>query len=183
MAFELRHVISTMWHLPGRVAQLVNVSGYRCMSDCRSRGHEFDPGPVPYFCGDRLWNYFYCHSPPFRLFIQEGLLSVTSKSMCMNYWLTACSSLPRKSVVRWTDRPAMTIAVDLGRKARKQTKQCGISTSVASDEHVQSPLKLKNSKYLHSQCSCCWNHHFWLLSFLHAKYLNVMWSRPHIQAE
>ena len=29
-----------------------NVSGYRCMSDCRSRGHEFDPGPVPYFRGD-----------------------------------------------------------------------------------------------------------------------------------
>ena len=28
-----------------------------------------------------------------------------------------------KSVVRWTDRPAMTIAVDLGRKATKQTKQ------------------------------------------------------------
>ena len=30
---------------------------------------------------------------------------------------------PGKSVVRWTDRPAMTIAVDLGRKATKQTKQ------------------------------------------------------------
>ena len=29
---------------------------------------------------------------------------------------------PGKSVVRWTDRPAMTIAVDLGRKATKQTK-------------------------------------------------------------
>ena len=28
--------------------------------------------------------------------IQEGLLSVTSKSMCAKYWLTACSSLPRK---------------------------------------------------------------------------------------
>ena len=27
---------------------------------------------------------------------QEGLLSVTSKSMCTKYWLTACSSLPRK---------------------------------------------------------------------------------------
>ena len=26
-----------------------NVSGYRCVSDCRSRGREFDPGPVPYF--------------------------------------------------------------------------------------------------------------------------------------
>ena len=24
-----------------------NVSGYRCMSDCRSRGREFDPGPIP----------------------------------------------------------------------------------------------------------------------------------------
>ena len=26
-----------------------NVSGYRCVSDCRSRGREFDPGLVPYF--------------------------------------------------------------------------------------------------------------------------------------
>ena len=26
-----------------------NVSGYRCVSDCRSRGREFDPAPVPYF--------------------------------------------------------------------------------------------------------------------------------------
>ena len=23
-----------------------NVSGYRCVSDCRSRGCEFDPGPI-----------------------------------------------------------------------------------------------------------------------------------------
>ena len=29
-----------------------NVSGYRCVSDCRSRGREFDPGPVPNFRGD-----------------------------------------------------------------------------------------------------------------------------------
>ena len=29
-----------------------NVSGNRCESDCRSRGHEFDPGPVPNSCGD-----------------------------------------------------------------------------------------------------------------------------------
>ena len=29
-----------------------NVSGYRCVSDCRARGREFDPGPVPYFRGD-----------------------------------------------------------------------------------------------------------------------------------
>ena len=25
------------------------MSDYRCTSDCRSRGREFDPGPVPYF--------------------------------------------------------------------------------------------------------------------------------------
>ena len=73
-----------------------NVSGYRYLSDCRSRGREFDPGPVPYFRGDWSWNDFYGHSPPFRWFIQGGLLSVTSESMCTNYWLTACSSLPRK---------------------------------------------------------------------------------------
>ena len=29
-----------------------NMSGNRCESDCRSRGSEFDPGPVPYFHGD-----------------------------------------------------------------------------------------------------------------------------------
>ena len=102
-----------------------NMSGYRCLSDCRSRGRKFDPGPVPYFRGDWSWNTFYGHSPPFRWFIQEGLLSVTSESMYTNYWLTACSSLPRKSVVKWTDRPAMTIAVDMGRKATKtKTKAC-----------------------------------------------------------
>ena len=30
--------------------------------------------------------------------IQDGLLSGTSESMCVKYWLTACSSLPRKKV-------------------------------------------------------------------------------------
>ena len=29
-----------------------NVSGNRCESNCRSRGHELDHGPVPYFRGD-----------------------------------------------------------------------------------------------------------------------------------
>ena len=29
-----------------------NVSGNRWVSNCRSRGHKFDPGLVPYFCGD-----------------------------------------------------------------------------------------------------------------------------------
>ena len=90
-------IIAYMQWLPsGPRSAVGNVSGYRCVSDCGSRGREFDPGPVPYFRGDWSWNNFYGHSPPFRWFIQEGLLSVTSESMRTNYWLTACSSLPRK---------------------------------------------------------------------------------------
>ena len=94
-----------------------SVSGNRCESDCRSRGREFNPGLVPYFHDDWSWNNFYIHSPPFPWIIQEQLLSVTSKSKCTKYWLTACPSCPRKNVVSWTDRPAVTIVVDLGRKA------------------------------------------------------------------
>ena len=84
--------------LTGPRSTVGNVSDNRCESDCRFSGREFHLGPVPYFCGDRLWNNFYRHSPPFCWIIQEGLLSVTSKSMCTKNWLTACSSLPRKKV-------------------------------------------------------------------------------------
>ena len=35
--------------LTGPRSAVGNVSGYRCVSYCRSRGREFDPGPVPYF--------------------------------------------------------------------------------------------------------------------------------------
>ena len=38
--------------LTGPRSAVGNVSGYRCVSDCRVRGREFDPGPVPYFRGD-----------------------------------------------------------------------------------------------------------------------------------
>ena len=38
--------------LAGLHSAVGNVSGYRCESDCRSRGREFDPGPVSYFHGD-----------------------------------------------------------------------------------------------------------------------------------
>ena len=32
--------------LTGPRSAVGNVSGYRCVSDCNSRGREFDPGPV-----------------------------------------------------------------------------------------------------------------------------------------
>ena len=38
--------------LAGPRSAVGNVSGYICVSDCISRGREFDPGPVPYFRGD-----------------------------------------------------------------------------------------------------------------------------------
>ena len=37
--------------LTGLRSSVGNVSGNRCETDCRSRGHEFDRGPVPYFRG------------------------------------------------------------------------------------------------------------------------------------
>ena len=40
------HDISTY---TGPRSPVGNVPGYRCEADCRSRGREFDPGPVPYF--------------------------------------------------------------------------------------------------------------------------------------
>ena len=36
----------------GPCSAVGNVSGNRWESDCRFRGREFDPGPVPYFRGD-----------------------------------------------------------------------------------------------------------------------------------
>ena len=39
-------------YIAGPRSAVGNVSGYRCVSDCRSRGRQFDPGPVPYFHGD-----------------------------------------------------------------------------------------------------------------------------------
>ena len=44
--------------------------------------------------------------------------------MCTKHWLNAFKACPGKSVVRCTDRPAMTIAVDLGRQATKQQIGC-----------------------------------------------------------
>ena len=92
----------------GLCSTVGNMSGNRCELDCRSRGLEFDSGPVPYFPGNWSWNNFYSHSPPFLWIIQEGLLSVTSESICTKFsiWLTACLSLARKKCgkVNWASR-------------------------------------------------------------------------------
>ena len=102
-------------NITGPCSAVGNVSGNCCESDCRSTGHEFGPGPVPYFRGDWFWNNFYGHSPPFLIMIQEGLF-VSYKWKYMHEVLVNClfKLIQKKSVVRWTDRPAITIAIDLG---------------------------------------------------------------------
>ena len=55
---EIAHIVfitkmvHVMFHETASLSAVGNVSGYRCVSDCRSRGRKFDPGPVPYFRGD-----------------------------------------------------------------------------------------------------------------------------------
>ena len=45
-------VMTSSAHIAGPRSAVGNVSDYRCVTDCRSRGSKFDPGPVPYFRGD-----------------------------------------------------------------------------------------------------------------------------------
>ena len=50
---EERHLGLASLHIVGNLmsgprSAVGNVSDYRCVSDCRSRGREFDPGPVPF---------------------------------------------------------------------------------------------------------------------------------------
>ena len=75
--------------------------------------------------------------PLFPLF-QEGQLSVTGKSMCTKYWSTA---LPRKSVVRLTDRLNMTLDVYRGPKTTMQQQQIWTIT-------IQTEVKKKSNLFL-----------------------------------
>ena len=48
---EKNHLFKMCAHT-GPHSAVGKVPGNRCVSDCRSRGREFNPGPVPYFPGD-----------------------------------------------------------------------------------------------------------------------------------
>ena len=64
----------------------------------------------------------------FPNFGQGPFPKIAGKGPGRKYWLTACSSLPRKKCGLVKDHPAMTIAVYLGRKATKQTNQAKLGT-------------------------------------------------------
>ena len=97
------------------------VSGNRCKSDCRSRGREFDPA--------RSHTFFEIDHEIISTVILLPSAESFKKGCCQLQvkvctWSTSyllVQACPGKSVVRWTDSPAMTIAVDLGCKATKQT--------------------------------------------------------------
>ena len=89
------HLLDSVKTAPRSAVTGGNVSGKKCETDFRSRGRELDTGLVPYFRG-----IDHKIISTVILLLQEGLLSVTSESMCTKYWLNAYSSLPRKNVVR-----------------------------------------------------------------------------------
>ena len=101
-----------------------NVSGYRCVSDCRSRGASSIPARSHTFVEiDHEIISMVILPPSTEWIIQEGFLSVTSKSMCTKYWLTACSSLPRKKCGKVNWRSRNDHSCWLGRKTTKQTNK------------------------------------------------------------
>ena len=93
-------------------------------SDCRSRGHEFDPRLAPYFHEDWSWNVFYGLSPPST---DSRRVGVSYKQKYVHDVLVKCfvKLAQEKSVVRLTDHLDMTIAVDWD--VKPQTKQIEIS--------------------------------------------------------
>ena len=63
--------------------------------------------------------------PPADSF-KKGCCQLQGKVCAQSTGYPLVQACPGKSVVRCTDRPAMTIAVDLGRKATKQTNKTNI---------------------------------------------------------
>ena len=71
-------------------------------TDVLAQGHNtVTPVRLEPAAQDWSWRDFNGHSLP------ERLLSVKSERMCTKYWYTC----PGKSVVRWTDRPNLAIAI------------------------------------------------------------------------
>ena len=86
----------TFFKITGPRSAVGNMSGNRCESDCRSRGCEFYPGPVPYFRGDYEIISTVLLLPSFYSF-KKDCCQLQAK-VCARSSLTARSSLPRKKV-------------------------------------------------------------------------------------
>ena len=121
------HLLGWIWYInslpvTGPRSAVSNMSGCRYLSDCRSRGHESDPGTVLYYRGDWSGNNFYGHSPPFCWF-KKDWCQLQVKVFARSTGKLLNQTCPGKSVFRWTDRPNMTIAVDWDVKNQTKPRQ------------------------------------------------------------
>ena len=101
-------ILGQVWYLIVSIPDLCTLT----YSDCRLRVHKLDTASsntIVEIDHEIVSSVILLH---LAQIIEEGLLPVTSESICMKYWLG-------KSVVRFTERPAMTIAVELGHRATK----------------------------------------------------------------
>ena len=96
-----------------------NMSGCRCISDCRSRGGKIDPGLVPYF--DEIVSTVILL--PYHDSFKKGCCQLQAKVYAQSTsTINGLFKLSQeKSAVRWTDHPNMTIAVDWD--VKQQTKR------------------------------------------------------------
>ena len=88
----VKTLCSRNWHVKKPVSddiqKLKPCSTVCNMSDCRSRGHKFDPGPVPYFCGEIISTASLLPSADSRrVVVSYKQKHVYSESMCTKYWL------------------------------------------------------------------------------------------------
>ena len=118
-SYLLHCIIIEIQYNTGPRSAVGNVSGYRCVSDCRSRGSI--PARSHTFVEiDHEIISMVILLPSADAF-KKGCCQLQAKVCAQITGKPLVQACPGKRVVRWTDRPAMTIAVDLGRKATKPT--------------------------------------------------------------
>ena len=108
--------------LTGPRSAVGNVSGYRCVSDCNPGVASSIPAQSHTFVEIDNEIISTVILLPSADSFKKGCCQLQAKVCARITGYPLVQACPGKSVVRRTDRPAMTIAVDLGRKATKQTK-------------------------------------------------------------
>ena len=93
--FSRRGLIKSKQSVTGPRSTVGNVSVYRCESNCRSRVASLTSARSHTFVEIDHEIIYMVILLPSAVSFMKGC-SVTSERMCTNYWLTACSRLPRK---------------------------------------------------------------------------------------
>ena len=87
----MRKSFGTQGQVLTKLKSLISRLGYLAQSGASLTANQGVAGsnfrPATYFCGDLSWINFTVILP--LLLIQEGQMSVSGKSMCTKYWLTA----------------------------------------------------------------------------------------------